>query len=105
MGVGEVLRCGPGGLSVLLCPMVPLGCAMQCSVTEGKDKVDWKCRPVLSFAAEPFKVLEIQIAACAGFICATIDHAQCHTLIRNEGKFRKSMMREIEKICPCISAP
>lgn len=54
---------------------------MQCTGTEGKDKIDWKCQLVLTFAAEPFKLLEMQIAACAGFIHATIGRSQCHTVI------------------------
>lgn len=60
---------------------VSLGCSMQCTGTEGKDKIDWKCQPVLTFAAELFKLLEMQIAACAGFIHATIGCSQCHTVI------------------------
>lgn len=69
-------------VSLFLLPTaVSLGCPMQCTGTEGKDKIDWKCQLVLTFAAEPFKLLEMQIAACAGFICATIGHTQCHIVI------------------------
>lgn len=68
LGTGEELPC--------LCSLD--SCLLQShegvphsAVTEGKNKVNWKCQLVFSFAAEPFKSLET--AACAGFIWATIN--------------------------------
>lgn len=46
---------------------------MQCTVTESKNQVNWKCQLAVPFAAEPFRALEMQIAACAGSIWVTID--------------------------------
>lgn len=56
-------------------PWTPASCspvrvAAQCAVTEGKNKVNWKCQLVFCFAAELFKPLEI---AYAGFIWVTIE--------------------------------
>lgn len=42
-------------------------------MTEGKNKVNWKCQPMFSFAAAPFKPLEMQVAARAGLIWVTIN--------------------------------
>lgn len=52
---------------------VPQGCAMQYTVTEGKNKVNWECQLVFPFAAELSGPLEMQVAACADFIWVTTD--------------------------------
>lgn len=68
---------------------------MQCTGPEGKNQVNWKCQLVGPFAAELFRALEMQTAACAGstwVIEPSTGCSRCHTVMCNEGKFRGSGM-------------